>query len=150
MYPGAAQAEIRQTGEVGQPLAGKTRPWREVARGGGIVRREGVQHVLPHFEGLRADAGADPGAPACGRGRLGAHGGQRMFQHAARQAPPAGVRRAQHLAVSISDNDGQAVGHHDGQHPARLRGHAGVQRGLVGQVGGIGIHDLAAVHLAQP
>ncbi|KAG1183066.1 hypothetical protein G6F35_015446 [Rhizopus arrhizus] len=123
---------------------------REVARGGGIVLREGVKHVLPHLEHLRADAGADPGAPAGSRGSLGAHGRQRMFQHAARQAAPAGMRRAQHLPVGIGNDHRQAVRHHDGQHAARLRRDAGVYCRFVRHVLRIGVHNLAAVHLAQP
>jgi hypothetical protein len=148
--PRPLQARTGQRHQVGAPARRTVGPRAEHQ-----VRRvglEGVAHLGTDLEGLRTDAGAQPGRQ---RRRLHtrafaqrADGG---VQHARGQATPAGMGGGHGAAIGRREQHRQAVGHLHRAGDAGLVGPGGIGlgRGAV-QVLGAQAQDPRAVHLAQP
>ena len=113
--------------------------------GGGVGLGEGRLNVAAHFKSVGADGGAEPGEEV---GRVGLHGGDGVFQHAAGETAPAGVGGSHDAAGAVAEEYGQAVGGHDGTGGAAAVVESGVgfRRGTKAVGSG---HYAVAVHLAQ-
>jgi hypothetical protein len=152
-----AQPIAGQLRQVGQPpsVAIGPRPRDKAVH----VRRcgigpEGCQYVSSDFELTRPDAGTQPRHQLIGRAAGGiAHRGHGAFDHAGRQAPPAGVGSANDASIATAQQDRKAVGdqHHAADAGLGREAGIGAMKAVAGrQVFAAQPHDLGAVHLVQP